>query len=163
MNMDEGFATYDPIAREKMRHADRFVLHAPFNELCPSAIDPLVLDIARRRYAQAFQLADGYGIRRMVVHSGYVPLVYFKEYFVERSVEFWRAYLADKPDDFSINIENVLEDEPDMLIDIARGVDDPRFKLCFDIGHANITKNGLDIMEWTQRVRACPRARAPAQ
>ena len=33
--------------------SDRFVLHGPFNELCPAAIDPLVLEITEKRYRQA--------------------------------------------------------------------------------------------------------------
>jgi sugar phosphate isomerase/epimerase len=71
---------------------------------------------------------------------------------VERSVEFWRAYLSDKPGDFSVVLENVLEDSPDELIAIVRGIDDPRFKLCLDMGHANITKTGLTMADWTTAV-----------
>ena len=33
-NMDTYFAETDKIVREKMKSADRFVFHAPFNELC---------------------------------------------------------------------------------------------------------------------------------
>jgi sugar phosphate isomerase/epimerase len=39
-------------------------------------------------------------------------------------------------------LENVLEDSPDELIGIVQGVNDPRLRLCLDIGHANITKKG---------------------
>lgn len=151
-NMDRDFHHWDHEARGKMKNLDRFILHAPFNELCPSAIDPLVLNIAKKRYRQAFDLAKSYGINRMVVHSGYVPLVYFKEYFVEKSVVFWREYLEDKPDDFVVVLENVLEEEPKELIDIVKGVNDPRFKLCLDVGHANITKNGLSMEDWMEAI-----------
>lgn len=151
-NMDNDFAEWNAKARVRMKNINRFVLHAPFNELCPAAIDPLVLEIAKKRYKQAYELACSYAIKRMVVHSGYVPFVYFKQYFVERSIEFWRDYLSDKPDDFVIAVENVLEDAPNELIDIAKGVDDPRFKLCLDIGHANITKNGITMEQWTRAV-----------
>ncbi len=151
-NMDKDFKEWDEKARNNMKSTGRVVLHAPFNELCPSAIDPLVLDIAKRRYQQVYELAKSYGISRMVVHSGYVPFVYFKEYFVERSVEFWREYLSDKPDSFFIAVENVLEDSPNELIEIAKGVNDPRFKLCLDVGHANITKKGITMEQWTTAV-----------
>jgi sugar phosphate isomerase/epimerase len=151
-NMDRDFDEWDRTVREKMKNAERFVLHAPFNELCPSAIDPLVLDIAKKRYKQAFALARSYGINRLVVHSGYVPFVYFKEYFVQRSVEFWRDYLSDKPSEFVVVLENVLEDSPDELIDIVRGVNDPRFRLCLDMGHANITRKDLTMEDWTRAV-----------
>jgi sugar phosphate isomerase/epimerase len=151
-NMDENFEHWDVVAREKMQSADRAVLHAAFNELCPSAIDPLVLDIAKRRYLQAYKLAESYGLRRMVVHSGYVPFVYFKEYFVQRSVEFWREFLGDKPADLTLVLENVLEDEPFMPIEIVKGVGDPRLKLCLDLGHANITKKDITMEEWVTAV-----------
>ena len=151
-NMDRDFIEWDNIAREKMKSADRFILHAPFNELSPSAIDPLVLDIAKKRYQQAYELAGSYHINRMVVHSGYVPFVYFKEYFVERAVQFWRDYLSDKPGDFFIALENVLEDSPDELIAIVKSVNDKRFRLCLDLGHANITKAGITMEDWTTAV-----------
>lgn len=151
-NMDRDFYEWDNIARAKTKSIDRLILHAPFNELCPSAIDPLVLDIAKKRYLQVYELARRYHINRMVVHSGYVPFVYFKEYFVERSVEFWRDYLSDKSEDFALVLENVLEDSPNELIQIIRGVDDPRFRLCLDMGHANITKNGMTMEDWTKAV-----------
>lgn len=149
-NMDDGFNEWDEKAREKMKSAGRHILHAPFNELSPAAIDPLVLSITRKRYKQAFDITRSYRINRMVVHSGYVPLVYFKEYFVTRSVEFWKEYLSDKPAGFSILIENVLENSPDDLISIVRGVNDPRFRLCLDMGHANITKQGITVEDWTK-------------
>lgn len=151
-NMDEDFFLWDTVARDKMKSARRHVLHAAFNELCPSAIDPLVLGIAKKRYRQAWELARGYNINRIVVHSGYVPFVYFPEYFVRRSVDFWREFLCDKPSDLALVLENVLEDAPDMLVDIVKGVGDPRLKLCLDAGHANITKKGITIEEWTAAV-----------
>ena len=108
-NMDTEFEKTNALALKKKDGVGRCMLHAPFNELCPSAIDPLVLDVAKKRYAQVFELAQGYGINRMVVHSGYVPFVYFPEYFTSRSIEFWREYLQKLPDDFTIVLENVLE------------------------------------------------------
>lgn len=152
MNMDENFAQYDAAVRQKLCRTNRRILHAPFNELCPAAIDPLVYDIAKKRYQQTYELASTYGIKRLVVHSGYVPLIYFKSYFVERSVTFWKEFLSGKPEDLTLVLENVLEDEPDMLIDIIKGVDDPRLRLCFDTGHANITRKGLSLMEWAEKI-----------
>ncbi|UOO36779.1 sugar phosphate isomerase/epimerase [Oscillospiraceae bacterium CM] len=151
-NMDADFALWDGVVREKISGVDRRVLHAPFNELCPSAIDPLVLDVAKRRYEQAVKLARCYGINRIVVHSGYIPLVYFKEYFVERSVTFWRDFLKDKPSDLCLVLENVLEDSPQQLMDIVRSVDDKRLRLCIDVGHANIMRRDMTLEAWTRAV-----------
>ena len=81
------------------------------------------------RFRQTVQAALSLGIRRIVVHSGYIPLVYFPEWFTARSVEFWREFLRDAPDGLCLALENVMEPEPDMLVQIAAGVDDPRFGL----------------------------------
>ena len=68
----------------------RRVLHAPFAELCPAAIDPLVRAVTRRRFLQAAALAKRYGAEKMVVHSGFIPLVYYPEWFAPQSAAFWR-------------------------------------------------------------------------
>lgn len=114
------------------------VLHAPFNELFPAAIDPKARTLAMNRLNQAADIAMEFGIKKMVVHSGYIPFVYFKEWHINRSVEFWRDFMADKPEDFEICIENVLDDEPYMLTNIVKAIDDKRVGLCYDVGHANI-------------------------
>ena len=153
MNMDTDFPQWDARVRAKIDGIPAVTFHAPFNELCPSAIEPLVVEIAHRRYRQAAKLAfETYGVTRMVVHSGYVPLVYFKSYFQERSVEFWRSVLEDIPPEMTLMLENVMEDEPNLLTDIVKTIDNPRFKLCFDIGHANTIVSNTPMSEWIDTV-----------
>ena len=112
-------------------------LHAPFAELIPCAIDPNVRANAMARFRQTTALAARLGVRRIVVHGGFIPYVYFPEWYVEQSICFWKEFLADAPDDLLLAVENVMEPGPEMLVEIARGVDDPRLGLCLDVGHAN--------------------------
>ena len=142
------FPKWDKIVRDKLDGIGNCTFHAPFNELCPAAIEPRVYETARARYREAAALAQTYGARRMVVHSGYVPLVYHKGYFHERSVTFWRDLLNDLPPDFTLLLENVLDDEPGFLTGIVREVDDPRLRLCLDVGHANTIVSEVPIIEW---------------
>lgn len=123
---------------EMMKQYDVRIMHAPFNELFPAAIDPKARKLAMDRLNQAADIAMEFGIKKMVVHSGYVPFVYFKEWHRDRSVGFWKEFMADKPEGFEICIENVLDDEPYMLAEIVELINDERVGLCFDIGHANI-------------------------
>ena len=113
----------------------RRVLHAPFAELCPAAIDPLVRAVTRRRFLQAAALAKRYGAEKMVVHSGFIPLVYYPEWFAPQSAAFWRVFLNDV-DGLTLCVENVMETSPDALRQIAEQVNDPRLRICFDVGHA---------------------------
>ncbi len=123
-------------------------LHAPFAELSPCAIDPRVREVVMLRFRQTVQAALALGIRRIVVHSGYIPLVYFPEWFTARSVEFWREFLRGAPDGLCLALENVMEPGPDMLVQIAAGVDDPRFGLCLDVGHANTRVSETPPLDW---------------
>ena len=123
----------------------RRVLHAPFAELCPAAIDPLVREVAKRRFLQAAALAKRYGAEKMVVHSGFIPLVYYPEWFAPQSAAFWREFLNDV-DGLTLCIENVMETSPDALRQIAEQVNDPRLRICFDVGHA-FCQSG-DLAPW---------------
>lgn len=151
VNMDEPelFAPRD--ARIRSFGARARIFHAPFNELFPCAIDPQIRAVARRRLDQAAAYARHYGISRMVAHGNYMPNVYFPQWYVEQSVGFWKDYLSDKPESFVLYLENVLEPEPELLRNIVAGVDDPRCRLCLDIGHANIDcVSDVPIMRWLE-------------
>ena len=90
----------------------------------------------------------------MVVHSGYVPFVFFKSWHTDRSVEFWQEFMSDKPEDFHIYIENVLEDEPYMMGSLIERIADDRVGLCLDTGHANAAGT-VDIKEWFEVLGSC--------
>ena len=137
-----------PAVREKMAGIDHFWLHAPFAELAPCAVDPLVREVTARRYRQALSAARQLGIRRLVIHSGYIPLVYFPEWFTEQSVAFWREFLPEVPEDMVLALENVMDETPQLMTDIVRQVDDPRLGLCLDVGHANSCASRTPPLDW---------------
>lgn len=136
------------LVRQQMQGARQLWLHAPFAELAPCAIDPLVRDAALRRFRQTVQTAQALGVTRIVVHGGFIPLVYFPEWFVAQSVVFWRELLADVPEGMVLAVENVMEPEPQLLVQIAEQVGDPRLGLCLDIGHANTSASKTPPMDW---------------
>ena len=142
----------DPVwleeAKKEISGIGNFVLHAPFAELSPCAVDPLVREVTARRYRQALSAARQLGIRRLVIHSGYIPLVYFPEWFTEQSVAFWREFLPEVPEDMVLALENVMDETPQLMTDIVRQVDDPRLGLCLDVGHANTCASWTPPMEW---------------
>ena len=104
--------------------------------------------VTEKRYRQAADLAQDLGVRRLVIHGGFVPQVYFPEWYVEQSVLFWQDFLRQLPQDMTIALENVMEPEPRLLAEIARQVDDPRLGLCLDVGHANTFVSRVPPLEW---------------
>lgn len=123
------------------------ILHAPFNELYPAAIDPRARALAMERLQRAADLAVHYGVKKMVVHSGYVPLVYFKEWHEDRSVEFWEELMAGREDGLQITVENVMDDEPYMMAQMMERIKNPNIRLCFDVGHAACVSK-VPVSEW---------------
>lgn len=145
-NMDQRFPETDAAVRQKLEGVAKRVLHAPFNELFPCAIDPRARALAAERYRQAIALAKGYGATKVIIHGGYHPRIYYPMWYAEQSILFWRDFLKNDPG-VSIVLENVLEETPDMLLDIVRGVADPRLRLCLDVGHVNVYSN-IPVMDW---------------
>lgn len=146
-NLDRDFEQIDPIIREKMRSSNRFALHAPFSEMFPCAIDPKVQEIAAERYRQVITVAQKYGIRKIIVHGGYNPKIYYPIWYIEQSVHFWREFAAEIPQDMVFCLENVFEEEPEMLAAIVRQVHDPRIQMCLDTGHVNAYSQ-TPVMDW---------------
>jgi len=149
-NMDDMFDEVDPQVREKLNYSNRFVLHGPYNELFPCAIDPKARALAKERYLQAIGLAKSYGIDKVVIHGGYNHWIYFPVWYTEQSIPFWKDFVNLIPDGMTVCLENVLEEEPGMLLDIIKAVDDPKIRMCLDIGHAHAYSK-INVMEWLER------------
>ena len=124
------------------------MLHAPFAELSPCAVDPLVREVAQKRFRQTLTMAQALGISKIVVHSGFIPYIYFPEWFVAESVRFWRDFLESVPENTVLCLENVMDPGPEMLVQVAEGVNDPRLRLCLDVGHANTCIAETKPMDW---------------
>lgn len=136
-NMDRELPTVEKTLEETLTGVSRRVLHGPFNELFPCAIDPKARQLAAFRFSQAAALAQAYGAGKLVLHGGFNPQMYYPQWYVEQSVLFWKDFLKTLPEGLTVCVENVLEPTPDMLLDIVRGVEDTRLRLCLDVGHVN--------------------------
>ena len=131
--------------------SDRFVLHGPFNELCPPQSTCLVLEITEKRYRQAIDRAVSPSCPKLVLHAGFVPLVYHPS----GSSAFGacvEAADAGGAGNATVCLENVREPDETMLLEILRQVDSPQLKLCLDLGHANTTASRRPPVQW---LRAC--------
>lgn len=148
-NMDDHFAETDAVVQKKLEGIPRRILHAPFNELFPCAIDPKARELAKQRYVQAIRLAEHYGADKVVIHGGYNPWLYYPVWYVEQSILFWKDFLRGLSEGITICLENVLEEEPGMLLDIVKAVDDPRLRLCLDVGHVNAYSK-ISVMDWLE-------------
>ena len=149
MNMDVLLEQTRPVVDNQVRDVPNRVFHGPFNELFPCAIDPLARELAARRYLQAVEMAGEYGAKKLVFHGGYLPHVYYSCWYTEQSILFWKDFLKKIPEDVTLCVENVLESDPQWMAEIASGVDDPRFRLCLDVGHAHVCSE-VPVEQWLE-------------
>ena len=72
-NMDDEFTATDASVQVKLDGIERKVLHAPFNELFPCAIDKKARALAAERYRQAIEQAKRYVQPRSLSMVGTIP------------------------------------------------------------------------------------------
>lgn len=150
-NMDEHLHGSKERLAPMLKGVSQFTFHGPFNELFPCAIDPKARALAAERFLQAAALAQKYGARKLILHGGFNPYIYYPIWYQQESVKFWQALMPRFPEGITVCLENVMEKSPEMLADIVREVNHPRLKLCLDIGHAN----AYSSLPWQQWLRGC--------
>lgn len=116
----------------------RPTVHAPFFDLSPGAMEPLVRRLTQERLTQALRAAGQLGAHLMVVHPGYDRWRYPKLAAV------WTDYAAEtfapllelaKHFNCRLALENIYEETPETLTALVDRLDSPWFGHCFDIGH----------------------------
>ena len=150
MNMDTLFENIRPSVEQQLEGVHERLFHGPFNELFPCAIDPLARELAKQRFLQAGALAQCYGASKIIFHGGFLPNVYFPCWYTQQSVSFWKELLVLLPG-VEICVENVLESDPQWLENLASGVNDPRLRLCLDVGHCNVYSQ-IPVEDWLQKL-----------
>lgn len=147
-NMDNKYEEVLPHVLKNAQASPDKTLLAPYNEIFPMAIDPLLVEVAYKRYEQTLEYCRRFGASKMIVHSNYIEDLYYPEWFVNRNIDFWKRFLAEHDDDTVICMKNVREDDPELILGILREVNDPRLRMCLDVGHANLTTR--EPAEWVK-------------
>lgn len=122
-------------------------LHGPFLDLNPMAFDSQIQQVTMNRYEQAYEAARRLGARKLILHSGFLPSVYFMEGWAERMVDFYNHFLENKNEEIQIAMENVLDPQPEPLAEVAEKVEHPSFGICLDVGHAHCYSK-IELEQW---------------
>ncbi len=147
---------------EYMAHAHRWAaalcafsggkcLHGAFYDLKPSANEPDVRALTRKRHRQSLEVAATIGCDMMIVHSDFPlrePEPGPKRELAARLVEYFGALAAEAaPYGVTIVIENIFDRDPRQLTEIARAIDAPNLGLSLDVGHAHLS-TPLPLDRW---------------
>jgi sugar phosphate isomerase/epimerase len=131
----------------KIAGVPRRSCHGPFSELVPASRDQEIVAVVRRRFDAAYRVALALKAEHLVLHSGFIPKTYLEKEWLERTVAFWTAFLAETPGSARIHLENVYEDDWRLLADLLDAIGDERVTACLDIGHVN-ANSSRSLPEW---------------
>lgn len=127
----------------------RDTMHGAFLDVTLHSNDPLIREVSGQRVRQSMEIAKEMGLRGVVFHSnrihGFREQIYLKNW-VDANEKFFRNLTEEFPD-IGIFMENMWDESPDMLIELAERLRDiPEFALCMDYGHAVLS--GYPPTEW---------------
>jgi sugar phosphate isomerase/epimerase len=134
-------ADYRRIADQLLDAGLTITFHAPFMDLRPGAIDPLIRRVSLDRLREVFDLVPYFRPLCVVCHPSYDNRYYVstEELWLKNSVETWKSLIAlAEQMDTIISLENVYEKDPLLLNRILSACASPRLRFCFDTGHFNV-------------------------
>jgi len=132
----------------------RPTVHAPFFDLNPGALDPLIREVTFKRLSQALSFASELGAHLMVIHPGVDKWRYPNLDKVWRgNTELFFPPLIDMAASFDcrLALENIYEEATDNLVNLVNALDSEWFGHCFDIGHWHLFGR-RPMQEWLESI-----------
>jgi sugar phosphate isomerase/epimerase len=150
-NWDRRLALHQAVRAE---FPGTIAIHGPFIGMEYGHIDHLIQAAVNRRLDMTFEVALKLRASRLILHSGYTPLVdlfQLQDSWFKTNVAFWRREIRRWADaGIEIALENDVDKTPDMIVRVVDEVSDPFLGLCLDIGHLNVY-SALNAVEWVRR------------
>ncbi|MEZ4600961.1 MAG: sugar phosphate isomerase/epimerase family protein [Syntrophotaleaceae bacterium] len=132
------------------------IFHAPFMDLNPGALEPLVRKASKLRFRQTLDLAGKCRASLAVFHPGYDRWRYGgrSEPWLEASLAFWPDLINQAGEqECLLALENIFDDEPEPLATLIEELDNPWVGHCFDIGHWNLFAK-VPLRQWLSAFRS---------
>jgi sugar phosphate isomerase/epimerase len=137
-------------------HSLSTTIHAPFMDLNPGSLEPLLRDATRHRFRQVLDVAMILKPKVMVFHPGYDRWRYgsIQDAWLGHAIETFRIVL-DRAEEIGclVAVENIFEEEPSTLRILLEAIDSPRLRHCFDVGHWNLFHT-VGMEEWFDQLGA---------
>lgn len=132
----------------------RPTVHAPFFDLNPGALDPLIRQATYQRMSQALHFAGRLNAHLMVIHPGVDKWRYPKleQTWLTLAKEFFVPLLDQAAIcNCRLALENIYEETPETLVQLVGGLDSQWFGHCFDAGHWHLFGK-IPMATWLQEV-----------
>lgn len=133
----------------------RPTIHAPFFDLNPGALDPLIRQVTFKRLSQALSVASDLNAHLMVIHPGVDKWRYpnLEQTWLALAKDFFLPLINQAESyDCRLAIENIYEETPQTLVQLADDIDSEWFGHCFDAGHWCLFGK-QSMTEWLEAIK----------
>lgn len=148
----------DPARRPAVKQAGRrlveeglaVTVHAPFMDLNPGALEPLVREATRQRWMETLEVAELLHARLVILHPGFDRWRYGGQSrpWIDASLDFFPPLLKQAENQqCPLMLENIFEETPETLATLLRTLDSPWLGHCFDVGHWHLFAK-CSLEEW---------------
>ena len=133
----------------------RISVHGPFIGIRYTYNDYLLKEAIKKRMKKTYEMAKELKPEVLVFHSGIdgdIKKWNLENFWLEETTKFWKEEIKKyEKEGIKIVIENLVEEEPDILIELCDAVSSRFFALCLDIGHMNVFSE-LSSSVWVKRM-----------
>ncbi len=133
----------------------RISVHGPFVGIRQTHMDCLLKEAVKKRMQLVFEMAKELKPEILVFHSGIIGDIKkwkLEDFWLEETTNFWKTEIKKyEKEGIKIVIENLVEEEPDILIELCDTVNSDFFVLCLDIGHMNVFSK-LSPSDWVKKM-----------
>jgi len=133
----------------------RISVHGPFVGIRQTHMDCLLKEAVKKRMRITYEMVKELKPEVLVLHSGIVGDIktwQLEDFWLEETTKFWKEEIKKyEKERIKIVIENLVEEEPDILIKLCDAVNNDFFALCLDIGHLNVFSE-LSPSNWVKRM-----------
>ena len=148
----DDFNNNHPKITQYMQGMSGVSMHGAYYDLFYTSKDPLIREVAEKRFLQCIQAAVFHSIDRIVFHSSYRNAFdgFSKatiDNFLKRSAEFWFQFEKCIPEDITIYLENVDDDDPEVFVQIIERIGSNKISCCLDVGHVHCS-SAVPVDRW---------------
>lgn len=144
----------EDVAQTLARAGVRPSVHAPFFDLNPGALDPLIRQVTYQRLSQSLYVASRLNAHLMVIHPGVDKWRYpnLEQSWLTLAKKFFPPLVEQASTcGCRLAIENIYEETPDLLVQLVEEIDSEWFGHCFDAGHWHLFGK-RSMAEWLDAI-----------
>ncbi|KAA0258440.1 sugar phosphate isomerase/epimerase [Deferribacter autotrophicus] len=129
-------------------------VHLPFFDIHLGSKNRYVRDLSFQILLKSIEAVKYLEVENVVMHHNYIPYHYafMEDEFVDRFCGELLNILKETNPSFTISLENVFEETPEVIYKILKNMDDKRVGICFDFGHFNLFSK-VSVEYWVEKLK----------